>query len=78
MDPRREPFQAKQLEVIPKSKESFEKMIKRFTRKVRDEGILQLFNMRSRYEKPSDKRRRKLMQSKFNAFVAKDKESEIK
>ena len=58
------------LEVSPRPGESPEKMIKRFTRKVRADGILRELYTRKAYEKPSVKRRRKAAQARFNAMIA--------
>jgi len=44
-------FQATALEVIPRKNESVERMIKRFSKKVRDEEILREFSRKSRFEK---------------------------
>lgn len=53
----------KGLEVTPREGESPERMIKRFMRKVRDDGILNEVFIRSAFEKPSDRRRRKRLRS---------------
>jgi ribosomal protein S21 len=50
--------------------EDAERMIRRFTRKVRNEGILQEVYLRKAYEKPSVKRNRK----HFRAVVAQKKD----
>ena len=47
------------LEVVPRGNEPVERMIKRFSRMVRDDGVLRDFALRRSYEKPSMKRRRK-------------------
>ena len=39
-------------------REPLERLIKRFTKKVKKEKVLEIFRERSRYEKPSDKRRK--------------------
>ena len=57
----------KGVEVVSRPGEDIEKLIKRFTKKVRADGILQEVYMRSGFEKPSVKRRRKLARSKFLA-----------
>ena len=72
-----EPVQARNLEVTPRSGESPERMIKRFTKKVRNEGILQELYQRRGYEKPSVKRRRKAARARFNKMVA-DREAQEK
>lgn len=51
------------IEVTPKPGEPFEKMLRRFTRKVRDEGIIQEYMDRQSFEKPSQKKRRKRAQA---------------
>lgn len=55
----------KGISVAPKSNEQPDKLIKRFIRKCRSEGILQEVYLRRSYEKPSDKRRRKEARAKF-------------
>lgn len=65
-----EPVLARPLEVTPRGGETPERMIKRFTKKVRNEGILQELYQRRGYEKPSVKRRRKAARSRFNKMVA--------
>lgn len=66
----REPVQARCLEVTPRKDESPEVMIRRFCKKVRNEGIFQELYQRRGYEKPSQKRRRKAARARFNAVVA--------
>jgi small subunit ribosomal protein S21 len=47
------------VEIRPRDKnESLERMIKRFTKKVKNSKILDVYKERQRYEKPSDKRRK--------------------
>lgn len=53
------------LEVRARPNEDPEKLIKRFTKKVRNDGILQEIYLRRAYEKPSTKRRRKQARSRF-------------
>lgn len=55
----------KGLVVYAKSNEDPEKFIKRFLRKVRNDGILQEVYQKSRFEKPSVKRRRKQAKARF-------------
>ncbi len=50
--------------VKPKDGEAFEATLKRFTKKVANEGIIQEVKKRQAYEKPSDKRRRMLAAAK--------------
>lgn len=47
------------LEVKPRPGETPERMIKRFVKKVRNDGVLQEVYLRRHYEKPSQKKRRK-------------------
>lgn len=55
-----EPVRATPLEITSESvQDSFERMLRRFTKKVRAEGILQEFSAKSRYVKPSVARRMK-------------------
>ena len=44
--------------VVARRNESAEALIKRFSRKVRKEGVIEEFRERMYYEKPSDKKRR--------------------
>ena len=53
------------LEVAPRPNEPPEKFIKRFLRKVRNDGVLQEVYQRKGYEKPSVKRRRKSARARF-------------
>jgi small subunit ribosomal protein S21 len=69
-DPSHEPVRAKHVEVAPRKDESPERMIKRFTKKVRNDGILQELYQRRGYEKPSVKRRRKRARADFNRKLA--------
>jgi small subunit ribosomal protein S21 len=55
----------KGLVVTPRGNEDTEKLIKRFMKKVRSDGLLNEVYLRKGYEKPSEKRRRKLARSKF-------------
>ena len=47
------------VEVTPRKNESPERMIRRFTKKVKKEGILEEVRERSYYVKPSERRKRK-------------------
>ncbi len=47
-------------EVIAGEKESFESLLKRFNRKVQQTGVLAEARRREHYEKPSDRRKRKV------------------
>jgi len=46
-------------QVIVRPNEPFEKALRRFKRKIEQEGILRLLKERKHYEKPSVKKRRK-------------------
>ena len=52
------------VEVFARRNEDAERLIKRFSRKARKEGIMEEFRERMYYEKPSDKRRRLKKRSK--------------
>ncbi len=47
------------VEVVPRKNEPIEKTIRRFTKKVKKEGILEEVRERSYYVKPSARRRKK-------------------
>ena len=47
------------VEVVRKENESIERMLKRFMKKVKKEGIMEELRDRSFYKKPSDVKRRK-------------------
>lgn len=49
-------------EVEVRKGESFESAMRRFKRKIEQEGILRELRNRKHYEKPSEKKRRKLRQ----------------
>ena len=55
----------KGLEVKPRPNEEPDRFIKRFLKKVRNDGILQEVYLRKGYEKPSIKRRRKAARARF-------------
>ena len=46
------------VQIKPKDRESIERTVKRFSRKVKKEGILEDVRSRRYYEKPSAKKRR--------------------
>lgn len=71
-----EPVQAHPLEVVPRQGEHPERMIKRFMKKVRNDGILQELYLRKGYEKPSEKRRRRQAKSRFNRMVEEKRSTE--
>ena len=50
--------------ITPRRNEAPERMIRRFTKKVKKEGILEEVRERSYYVKPSEKRRRKRRERK--------------
>jgi small subunit ribosomal protein S21 len=52
------------VQVVARRRETTEDLIKRFSRKVRKEKIMEEFRERMYYEKPSDKRRRLKKRSK--------------
>tara|TARA_Y100000593_G_scaffold91348_1_gene179906 strand:+ start:1294 stop:1515 length:222 start_codon:yes stop_codon:yes gene_type:complete len=47
------------VEVVRKENESIERMLKRFMKKVKKEGIMEELRERAYYKKPSDVKRRK-------------------
>jgi ribosomal protein S21 len=55
----------KGLAVSPRPNEDPDRMIKRFMKKVRSDGILQEVYQRKGYEKPSQRRRRKSARARF-------------
>ena len=55
----------KGIEVRPRPNEEPDRYIKRFMKKVRNDGILQEVYQRRAYEKPSVRRRRKRAQARF-------------
>jgi small subunit ribosomal protein S21 len=52
------------VQVVARRNETTERMIKRFSKKVRKEGILDEFKNRMYYEKPSARRRREKIRRK--------------
>lgn len=54
-----EPIRPKHLEVTARPNEGTDRMIRRFSKKVRNDGILGELYLRRFYEKPSQARRRK-------------------
>ena len=50
--------------ITPRKNESPERMIRRFTKKVKKEGILEEVRERAYYVKPSEKRRKKRLERK--------------
>jgi ribosomal protein S21 len=61
-----EPVQAKPLEVIIGPGDNFERCLRAFRAKVQKERIISTFKEKQSYEKPSDKKRRKISESKRN------------
>jgi len=57
----------KHLEVTPRKNEATDRMIKRFAKLVRDNGILKEVTHRAYFEKPSVIRRRKKEKAKWTA-----------
>ncbi len=53
--------------VVAGENESFESLLKRFSKKVQQAGILSEARRREHYEKPSDKRRRKAAKRRRSA-----------
>ena len=56
---------SKGIVVYPRGNEPVDRMIKRFMKKVRNDGILQEVYLRQGYEKPSVRRRRKAARARF-------------
>ena len=54
------------LSVVPAPGEDPEQMIKRFTKKVRNSGLMQELMIRKSYEKPSVKKKRKSIAARFS------------
>ena len=54
-------------EVLASENESFDGLLKRFNRKVQQEGILSELRRREHYERPSDKRKRKAAKRRRSA-----------
>ena len=55
------------LEVTPRRNESPERMVRRFSKIVRNDGIIREFLSKRYYEKPSRTRRRKKAVSKYRS-----------
>lgn len=53
----------KPLEVVAKKDEHIDRLVRRFIKKVRADGVLDELREKSHYEKPSVKRRRKHMKA---------------
>lgn len=58
----------KPLEIVPRHDEDFERTVKRFTRKVRADGILREIYERQSYNKPSVADRQKRSKARFSAM----------
>ncbi len=54
-------------DVVAGDNESFESLLKRFSKKVQQAGLLSEARRREHYEKPSDKRKRKAAKRRRNA-----------
>jgi|TARA_R110000796_G_scaffold175738_1_gene292718 small subunit ribosomal protein S21 len=52
------------VEIVPRNNESVERLLKRFTRKLKKEGIIQEVRDRRYYEKPSAKKAKVAKQRK--------------
>jgi|TARA_R110000824_G_scaffold197923_4_gene381672 small subunit ribosomal protein S21 len=52
------------VEIVPRNNESVERLLKRFTRKIKKEGIIQEVRDRRYYEKPSAKKAKVAKQRK--------------
>jgi len=65
------------VETKPKPNESVDRALKRFSRKVKKEGILDQVRERMRFEKPSDKKRRLAKKRKAVLRRLKQKEETI-
>jgi small subunit ribosomal protein S21 len=61
------------LQVTQRRGESIDRMIRRFSKKVREDGILSEFMSRTYFEKPSVVRRRKRSKARWNALNASKK-----
>ena len=59
------------VQVFSRRNETTEQLIKRFSRKVRKEGIIEQYKEKMYYEKPSDKRRKERIRRKKLARAAK-------
>jgi ribosomal protein S21 len=57
------PVYSRHLEVTPKPGETADRLIRRFVKKVRNDGVLAEVNDRKGYRKPSEKKRRKKLRS---------------
>lgn len=64
----------KGLAVTARPNEDVEKLIRRFVKKVRNDGVLQEAYIRRAYEKPSVKRRRKATHARFLRKTESDSE----
>ena len=54
-------------EVVARNEESFDSLLKRFNKKVQQDGILSELRRREHFEKPSIRRKRKKAAKKRNA-----------
>ncbi len=70
-----QPIQAKPLEV--KVYDNFDKAFKAFRALVQKERILSLYKEKQRYEKPSDKKRRKKNEMRRKAFELSNKRDDL-
>lgn len=65
-----EPVQAQPLQVIIRGGENFERALRAFRSLVQKERIISDFKEKRHFEKPSDKKRRKINESKRNQLEA--------
>ena len=62
------------VEVTPRRNESFDRLLRRFTKKVKKEGIVEDYRNRMYYEKPTEKRSR--LRKKRKAILDRLKQQE--
>jgi small subunit ribosomal protein S21 len=65
------------LEVRIRERDNFEECVRRFKSVVQKSQVLSLYKQKQAYEKPSDKRRRKLRESKEKARIAEIREQQM-
>jgi small subunit ribosomal protein S21 len=61
------------VEIYVRDQEQFERMVKKFTRKVKKSGVLEEVRERRYYTKPSEKRRAKKLEKKRLIKIANEK-----
>lgn len=62
-------FRQQPLQVSAKNDETIDRLIKRFTKKVRNEGVIEEIFERRHYKKPSIRRREKAHRARFNKML---------